>query len=505
MFLKARNFFLVQGVFVLLAPFELAHIYLNRMPATSAFLLSIIDTEWNESTELLSSIKIPIVVMLILWVLYFYFSLKKIRNRYFIRSKKIRTYVLGLFLLILGSGYSYYFIKDYHSTTNTRENLKITNEHFLVVFQKIYPYDLIIKTYEVFDTKKQIKDGKEKIQHFKFDAKKEDRLSEKEVYVFVIGETGRYNSYSVNGYGRETSPLLSKTDNLISYSNFYSEANITSSSLSILLTRASATDYNRSFVEKSFVDAFKEAGFNTYWIANQSANNKFVRRISKDANKEYFMATNYEIDDNYDEKLWPFLEEVLKKEEDKVFIVLHTLGSHFRYNFRHPPKFEKFKPSLKGNFDYAMISSKNKNLFVNTYDNSILYADYFLANTIRKLDSMNVVSAFMYVADHGENLFDTPENIVLHGGSKYSEYDFHVPFFVWTSEKYKSEYPAKVENLIRNKDKKLSANNIFYSWLDIANVTFPEQILSKSIASESLREDSIRYIINTNMETKEGF
>jgi glucan phosphoethanolaminetransferase (alkaline phosphatase superfamily) len=363
---------------------------------------------------------------------------------------------------------------------------------------------LIIRAYQVYNTKKEIREGHEKINHFTFGAQKNESVAGKEVYLFVIGETGRYNSYSVNGYERETSPLLSKTEHLISYSDFFSEANITSSSLSIVLTRATAKDYKRSFVEKSFVDAFKEAGFKTYWIANQSASNKFIRRIAGDADGEYFTVTDIYAD-NYDEKLWPFLDEVLQKDEEKVFIVLHTLGSHFRYNFRYPSRFETFKPSLKGAFNYDMISAKNKQEFINTYDNSILYTDYFLANTIRKIDSLQVVSAVIYMADHGENLFDTEDNVVLHGGSKYTKYDFHVPFFIWTSEKYIAGYPLKTENMLRNKDKKLSSGNLFYSWLDIAGITFPGQVQSKSIASDSLQEDSTRYIINTNMEIKEGF
>jgi glucan phosphoethanolaminetransferase (alkaline phosphatase superfamily) len=199
------------------------------------------------------------------------------------------------------------------------------------------------------------------------------------------------------------------------------------------------------------------------------------------------------------------MSEVLKKGDKKVLIVLHTLGSHFRYNFRYPPSYEIFKPSLKGSFDYNMISVKNKAMFVNTYDNSIVYTDFFLATTIQKLDSLNAVSALVYVADHGENLFDTPENIVLHGGSKFTKYDLHVPFFVWTSNKYNQLYPEKEENMIENKAKKLTSDNIFYSFLDIADITFPEQDLSKSIASKQLKEDSTRYMIDTNMEVQKGF
>jgi len=505
LFLKLRTFFLFQGIFVLLAPIEIIHIYLNRMPVTTAFLLSIIDTDWNESTEVLASIKIPIIFLLIFWSFYFYVAIKKIKNVFLFRSIRGRIYFLSVFFAIIAGWYLFYFLNENRLKADKKEVFKSTNEYFLMKAYNIYPYGLIINMYKVYANKKKIKDGVEEIRQFNFYAREEKPVNKREVYVFVIGETGRYDSYSINGYQRETSPLLAKTRNLISYSDLFSEANITSSSLPIILTRASAHDYDRAFVEKSFVDAFKEAGFKTYWIANQSASNRFIRRISKDADGEYFMTIQFDADNNYDEKLWQYVSEVLKKEDRKVLIVLHTLGSHFRYNFRYPPAYEKFKPCLKGSFDYNMISSKNKQMFINTYDNSILYTDYFLATTIQKLDSLNAVGALVYVADHGENLFDTPENIVMHGGSKFTKYDLHVPFFVWTSDEYNQQYPEKVENIIRNKDKRLTTDCIFYSFLDMADITFPEQILSKSIASERLQADSVRYIINTNMEIQKGF
>ena len=509
LFLKMRTFFLLQGIFVILAPLEIAHIFLNRMPVTTAFLLSIADTDWNESTELLSSLIIPILCLLVFCFFYFFIAIKKIENVFLFRSLKARLYFIAAFAFVVLAGYTVFSINWHHIKYNKfdKETFKVANEHFLIKSYSItpYPYGFLATLYKVYTTKRDIENGRAKIQSFYFHAKKQEPVDEREVYVFVIGETGRYNSYSINGYQRETSPLLSKTKNLISYSDLFSEANITSSSVQIILTRASANDYKRAFVEKSFVDAFKEAGFKTYWIANQSASNSFIRRISKDADDEFFMPIDFESDNNYDEKLWNFFSEVLKKGDKKVLIVLHTLGSHFRYNFRYPLSYEVFKPSLRGSFDYNMISVKNKEMFINTYDNSILYTDYFLATTIQKIDSLNAVSALVYVADHGENLFDTPENIVFHGGSKFTPYDLHVPFFVWTSDKYNLQYPGKEENLIGNKDKRLTSDCIFYSFLDMAGITFPEQDLSKSIASEQLKEDSVRYMINTNMEVQKGF
>ena len=481
LFLRKRFFFIIQGIFILLAPLEAAHIYLNRMPATAAFLLSIIDTNQEESFELLSAIKFPLVILFFLWAFYFFISFVGVKNTCLFKSNRTKWAGALVFTGMVITGYATGYIRN------------------------VYPYDLILRTCQVFAAKKEIRDGGETMKDFKFKAFKKEPVDEREVYVFVIGETGRYSSYSINGYQRNTSPMLAKTKNLVSYTDLYSEANITTSSLPVILTRASALDYGRSYVEKSFVDAFREAGFKTYWIADQSANNKFIRRIAGDADREYFRVTDFSDTANFDEQLWPYLDGVLAENDRKTLIVMHTLGSHFRYNYRYPASFEVFTPSLKGAFDYALISAKNKELFVNTYDNSILYTDFFLAGTIRKIDALQAVSALVYVADHGENLFDTEENIVFHGGSEYTPYDFHVPFFVWTSDKYNSRYPFKVENLIRNKDKRLSTDCIFYSMLDMAGITFPEQIAAKSIVSDSLREYSVRYIINTNMEVKEGF
>jgi glucan phosphoethanolaminetransferase (alkaline phosphatase superfamily) len=480
-FLKKRVFFILQGLFVLLAPLEIGHIYLNRMPATSAYLLSIINTNREESFEMLSTLKIPLMILFLVWAFYFYITFTKINGAYFSKSVKFRMAAIFLFIGIVTAGYSMNYNKI------------------------IYPYDILLRVNQAFTTKKEVEKGKGKIERFRFNAVKNDNDDKKEIYVFVIGETGRYGNYSINGYDRNTSPGLSQIDNLTTYSDFFSEANITTSSLQLILTRATVHNFAQSYIEKSFVDAFGEADFKTYWIADQSANNKFVRRIAKDTNKEYFSIKSHTDADSFDGQLFPYLEEVLAKNDKKALIILHTLGSHFRYNYRYPPQFEVFKPSLKGAFDYNLVSVKNKALFVNTYDNSILYTDYFLSETIRKIDSLQSISALIYVADHGENLFDTKHNLVFHGGSDYTEYDFHVPFFVWMSDKYISQYPDKAESIRENKDKKLSSNNIFYSILDIADINFPEQVLSKSIASSSLREDSVRYIINTNMEVKRGY
>lgn len=498
LFLKARTFFLLQGLFVLLAPFEFAHIYVSKAPITSGFFATVFESSLGESTELLGSILPLILIEIALLVFYFYTASKKIENSYLIASNKKRYFSL----LSVGAIFIFVFaILSFSAHKASSNKLPQTaGERLKDGFNKIYPYDLMIQSYEIVKKEIEISGKSEEFKNFRFDAAKRNPINQREIYIFVIGETGRYANFSINGYHRETSPLLAQTENLLSFSNVYSEANLTHLSVPIILTRASAVDFKRYYGEKTFVDAFKEAGFKSYWLGNQSMRNEFVKRTAHDADACFFAPDDFDPKNNYDEALWIYLDDILKKEEEKVLIVLHTLGSHFRYDARYPDDFDKFRPSLNEYDKGNMISYEHKEKLINTYDNSILYTDYFLANTINKIDSINAVSALMYVADHGENLYDTEDLIVLHANSMPTVYDFHVPMFVWTSGKYNLQYPEKTENLKNNSSKKISTNNVFQSYLDLADIYFPEEEIEQSIASDKLFEDSVHYILQTDMK-----
>jgi glucan phosphoethanolaminetransferase (alkaline phosphatase superfamily) len=266
------------------------------------------------------------------------------------------------------------------------------------------------------------------------------------------------------------------------------------------LYRADSEDTERAMYEKSFVDAFKEAGFKTYWIANQSGSYSFIRRIAKNTDHSHIMTTELGTSSNYDSNLLPFLDEILMKNERKVLIVLHSSGSHFKYSDRYPKKFDIFQPNIGGLYSPSLISPRNKELFINAYDNSIVYTDYFLSKIIDKIDSVDCVSSFVYLSDHGENLYDTKDNVLFHARTVITKYDYHVPLFVWYSDEYNKIYKTKVENLNNNVKKPISARYIFYSMLDMAGIRFPEQIMQKSFFSDKMQSDTLRYVINPNNE-----
>ena len=492
---KVRSSFLINGIFVLLAPLEIAQIYLNKETISPGFILLILQTNFYESYELLESIKLLIFAYLLVYLVYF-FGVSQLPKKIDLFTKKRRLIVTSLCLLFLSSLYLYFFALNSKIVPDKKEVFMFANGSFLQKFEEIYPYDILYSINEGIKQYQTIKKTSADVEHFSFGAKQLVRTNEREIYVLVIGETARYANFSINNYTRITSPLLSKTTSLVSFRDVYSEGNETRTSLPILLTRATAKNFKLFTKEKSIIDAFDEAGFSTYWIANQSVGDTFIQRVVRKTRECFFVAKKNNSSDNFDEKLWIYLDKILAKKEKKQFIVIHTMGSHYRYNNRYPEAFNKFRPSSEGTFSYGVIDMQNKDKLINSYDNSILYTDYFLAKTIAKISHKKGVSSLVYISDHGENLFE--KGRVLHGGIVPTISEVHVPFFVWTSERFNQLFPQKKTSIIENANKSITSSVIFYSLLDLANIDIRENKKQKSICSPLLHADSLRFALNQN-------
>lgn len=500
LFFNWRNFFLFHGIFVILSPVEIVHIALNRLPVTYAFLMDIFSTNVSEAMGIFSSSVLYIFLYFSVLIFYFIIIFTKIQKVRIFPNIKLKLIFVLLLIFYCISGFVYYYRINTYIVEDKSQLYGETVKIFGFKFYKIYPCDLILQTHKLISINQEVKKVEKITRNFSFGSKQIANNQQKEIYVFVIGETARYKNFSINGYYRTTSPFLDKKRNFVSFSDFISEANGTVVSLPLILFRADSENIDRSMYEKSFIDAFKEAGFKTYWIANQSGSYSFIRRIARSTDESHILTTEMGTSSNYDETLLPFLDNILMKNEEKALIVIHSSGSHFKYSDRYPEKFNIFRPNIGDLYSPSFISSKNKELFINAYDNSILYTDYFLSRIIDKIDSVNCISTFVYLSDHGENLYDTNDNVVFHARTIITKYDYHVPLFVWYSNEYSNMYPDKVTNLNQNINKPVSARYIFYSMLDMANITFPEQILQKSVFSKEIQTDTIRYVINPNNE-----
>lgn len=98
---------------------------------------------------------------------------------------------------------------------------------------------------------------------FTFNASAAHDENSREVYVLVIGETARACNFGLYGYERNTTPLLDKMEGVVTFTDVLTQSNTTHKSVPMLLSAASAEDYDCLYRQKGIITAFKEAGFHT--------------------------------------------------------------------------------------------------------------------------------------------------------------------------------------------------------------------------------------------------
>jgi len=363
-------------------------------------------------------------------------------------------------------------------------------------FGKTWPFGLVVHGYNFWKEREYLGDLSNKSKTFSFGAFQPADIATPQVFVVVIGESSRYDRWSLNGYNRDTNPLLQLEENLVSLTNILTPVSATRLSVPILVSRKPATQSLKAgFSEKSFLSAFKEAGFKTFWLSNQMSFGEFDTPISvfaKEADVTQFLNLGgFTNTSNYDQILLEPLKIAIADPSQKKLIVLHTLGNHWNYSHRYPKEFDHWKPSLFGIENPAYTDLKLKPELNNSYDNSILYTDWFLSQVIGTLKSTNQISSMMFVSDHGQTLYDGTCNLAFHGHN--TEYEFHIPAFVWYSDIYKFTYPEKIQRLVRNRRAKLTTENIFHSLLDMANIHYPTERLERSFFSQKLKKEK-RYV-----------
>lgn len=324
---------------------------------------------------------------------------------------------------------------------------------------------------------------------FRFGASQADPARAPDVIVMVLGESARFDRWSINGYARETNPLLAQEPNLVSLQDLITSVSATRLSVPVIVSRKPAMQSLKDgFTEKSFLSAFREAGYKTFWLSNQISFGKFDTPVSvfaKEADAvEFLNLGGFTDNSNYDEVLFKPFARALLDPAPKKLIVLHTLGSHWNYAQRYPARFDQWKPSLQGVAKPVLTNSAIEPQLNNSYDNSILYTDWFLAQLIGKLKDAPRAAALMYVADHGQTLFDGACRQVFHGHN--NQHEFHVPAFAWYSDAYGARFPDKVAQLRRHRAARLSTENVFHTLVDLGDIRYPGESLDRSIASNRL-------------------
>ena len=363
-------------------------------------------------------------------------------------------------------------------------------------FAQSWPFGLVARGADYYKERQHLAELGKRSSNFRFGARQAAPDATPETVVLVLGESSRFDRWSLNGYTRETNPQLAKEANLVTLSDVITAVSATRLSIPVIISRKpSMQSLKDGFAEKSFITAYKEAGFRTYWLSNQISFGEYDTPVSvfaKEADVIQFLNLGgFTNNSNLDEILLDPLRIALADESPKKLIVLHSLGSHWNYSQRYPKAFDKWQPSLQGMDKPVYTDVRLKTHLNNSYDSSILYTDWFLAQVISKLRSAGSRSAMVYVADHGQLLYDGSCKLGFHGHN--TKNDFHVPAFVWYSDAYREHYPDKVDQLARHRGAKLATENMFHTLLDLGDIRYAGERLERSFVNPAFKEHK-RYV-----------
>ena len=488
-------------IFVFFAAFQLVLLYLfgTGVIAVDMFL-NLVTTNPGEAMELLDNLAPAVVGVFVVYLPLLILGGVNIRRdsrlsvsfQQRVRHWAMQIGAIGLFCLLA----SYLMVDDY----------RMRNQ--------LYPVNVCYNLYLAFERNAASENYREASQDFKFDARSEHSATAPEVYVMVVGETARAHNFSLYGYPRNTNPLLSKTPGIKAFPNVTTQSNTTHKSVPMLLSAASAEDFERLFHEKGILAAFKEAGFHTVFISNQLPNHSFIDFLGEQADEHYFLKKEDASQGNhYDEDLLQKLDEILPLADAsssahyhyryrKLFVVLHSYGSHFNYQERYPSSFAYFKPDSR-----SEAKPENRRDLLNAYDNTIRYTDYILHGIVERLQKWEGVqtktdgvydqptSAMLYTSDHGENIFDDDRHLFLHAAPKASDYELHVPFIIWTSEGFSKQYPDILKALGENRSKQVQSSlSAFHTMLGIGGIQTRYRLDEYSVASGKYHPTELLYL-----------
>lgn len=486
-------------LFVFFAAFQLVLLYLfgSGVIAVDMFL-NLVTTNPGEVMELLDNLVPAVVGVFVIYLPLLILAVIHIRKKHqisvsfqhHIRKWGMEVGSIGLFCLL-----ACYLVVDGYRVRN-----------------QLYPVNICYNLYLAFERNAASENYREASRDFKFDARSEHSADAPEVYVMVVGETARVHNFSLYGYPRNTNPLLSKIPGIKALPNVTTQSNTTHKSVPMLLSAASAEDFERLFHEKGILAAFKEAGFHTVFISNQLPNHSFIDFLGEQADEHYFLKKEDASQGNhYDEDLLQKLDEILPLADAsssahyryrKLFVVLHSYGSHFNYQERYPRSFAYFKPDSR-----SEAKPENRRDLLNAYDNTIRYTDYILHGIIERLQKWEGVqaktdgvyvqptSAMLYTSDHGENIFDDERSLFLHAAPKVSDYELHVPFIIWTSDGFSKQYPDILKALGENRSKQVQSSlSAFHTMLGIGGILTRYRLDEYSVASGKYHPMKLLYL-----------
>lgn len=234
-----------------------------------------------------------------------------------------------------------------------------------------------------------------------------------DLIIMVVGETARRDRFSLNGYRRDTNPLLKNETRLVSYTEITACGTSTKESVPCMFSLLSHAEFSndKAAATENVLDVLARAGVSVLWRDNNSSSKGVADRVTFEDYKSGERNPVCDLECR-DVGMLQDLQAYIDAQDGDVLIVLHQMGNHGPAYFkRYPPDFEQFTPACHSEELAACTDAE----ISNAYDNAILYTDYFLHEVINllKANTARYETTMLYVSDHGESLGE--KGLYLHG------------------------------------------------------------------------------------------
>ena len=260
------------------------------------------------------------------------------------------------------------------------------------------------------------------------------------LFVIVVGESARASSFGLlsritDPSAPDTTPELAQLP-ITLFAQTDSCGTNTATSVPCMFSNLGRKNYDETQAnsQDNLLDIYQRAGFSVTWIDNNTGSKNVARRVAEVDVAHRTDAGLCVSDGCHDEILLPELDQRIATIKGDTVLVLHMLGSHGPAYFqRYPERFARFTPVCKS----VELQQCSEAELKNSYDNSILYTDFVVAEMIKRLQNATALqTALFFVSDHGESTGE--HGFFLHGApfSIAPKEQTRVPMFFWLSNEF---------------------------------------------------------------------
>ncbi len=322
--------------------------------------------------------------------------------------------------------------------------------------------------------------------------------------VLVIDESVRGDHFSLNGYGRETTPFLDDLRNRGVLKNWGIAAAASTGSrfsYAAITTGLAPSDFpdKTEIKVNTFPTIYQYAkamGYRTHYLDGQMKS--YWGGIPDDKNYIDVMRHVHEFDDNgfspkhdIDNRIAAEIKKIIYASTGN-FIVVFKHGSHIPYQDSFPVSETHWSPSYTTEKKYDIPGPELLPDVTNAYDNAIRYnVNGFFRNLIDDYSRIPNNTLIVYTGDHGQTLFANGRS--SHGGTSRAEAD--VPLFIIGKLESKPDTNYRASHM-----------NIFPTLLDFMN--YPESMResrdSVSLLNATAKDSRPRHF-NPDLEARIPF